>query len=202
MPRAALRPRRRLDSIRRAQRRVGSLSRRRGSRTTAGATSRRRGSRASMAISAGRAPTPRSSSRRPPTTISAWSGRRRSSCSTTTTGRSSPGRRLQRTLRRLLALNGRYDVTDHWTVQSNLYYRRFHQEHVDGNSAEVERCSGAAANPLFNTLCLEDDGFPRQPAANFQLITQNNQPINCPQGPAIPARACRGARSTAPSPTR
>ena len=55
--------------------------------------------------------------------------------------------------------------------------------HVDGNSAEVERCSGAAANPLFNTLCLEDDGFPRQPAANFQLITQNNQPINCPPGP-------------------
>ena len=60
----------------------------------------------------------------------------------------------------LLALNGRYSVTDHWTVQSNLYYRRFHQEHVDGNAAEVERCSGNAANPLFNTLCLENDGFP------------------------------------------
>jgi iron complex outermembrane receptor protein len=67
-------------------------------------------------------------------------------------------------------------------VQSNLYYRRFHQEHVDGNAAEVERCSGQAANPLFNTLCLEDDGFPRQPAANFQIINQNNQPINCPPG--------------------
>ena len=24
----------------------------------------------------------------------------------------------------LIALNGRYAVTDHWTVQSNLYYRR------------------------------------------------------------------------------
>jgi iron complex outermembrane recepter protein len=82
----------------------------------------------------------------------------------------------------LLALNGRYDVTDHWTVQSNLYYRRFHQEHVDGNSAEVERCSGNAANPLFNTLCLENDGFAPQPAANFQIIGQNNQPINCPPG--------------------
>jgi iron complex outermembrane recepter protein len=44
----------------------------------------------------------------------------------------------------LIALNGRYSVTDHWTVQSNLYYRRFNQEHVDGNAAEVERCSGAA----------------------------------------------------------
>ena len=82
----------------------------------------------------------------------------------------------------LLALNGRYSVTDHWTVQSNLYYRRFHQEHVDGNSAEVERCSGNAANPLFNTLCLEDDGFPSQPQANFQILNPNNQPINCPPG--------------------
>ena len=27
----------------------------------------------------------------------------------------------------LIALNGRYSVTDHWTVQSNLYYRRFDQ---------------------------------------------------------------------------
>jgi hypothetical protein len=44
----------------------------------------------------------------------------------------------------LVALNGRYSMTDHWTVQSNLYYRRFNQEHVDGNAAEVERCSGAA----------------------------------------------------------
>src|SRR5262249_37302208 len=49
----------------------------------------------------------------------------------------------------LIALNGRYSVTDHWTVQSNLYYRRFDQQHVEGNAAEVERCSGAASNPLF-----------------------------------------------------
>jgi iron complex outermembrane receptor protein len=32
----------------------------------------------------------------------------------------------------LLALNGRYDVTDHWIVQSNLYVRKFQQAHVDG----------------------------------------------------------------------
>jgi iron complex outermembrane recepter protein len=84
----------------------------------------------------------------------------------------------------LVALNGRYSVTDHWTVQSNLYYRRFHQEHVDGNAADVERCSGNAANPLFNTLCLEDDSFPqpRPPLANFQILNQNGQPINCPPG--------------------
>jgi iron complex outermembrane receptor protein len=83
----------------------------------------------------------------------------------------------------LIALNGRYSVSDHWTVQSNLYLRKFQQAHVDGNDADVERCSGQAANPLFNTLCLEDDGFPRQPAANFQLLNQNNRPINCPPGP-------------------
>src|SRR5262249_45526448 len=84
----------------------------------------------------------------------------------------------------LVALNGRYSVTDHWTVQSNLYYRRFNQEHVDGNAAEIERCSGAANNPLFNTLCLENDAFPqpRPPAAGFQILNQNGQPIPCPPG--------------------
>jgi iron complex outermembrane recepter protein len=84
----------------------------------------------------------------------------------------------------LIALNGRYSATDHWTVQSNLYYRRFDQQHVDGNAAEVERCSGSQANPLFNTLCLQDDSFPppRPPAANFQLLNQNGQSIPCPPG--------------------
>jgi iron complex outermembrane recepter protein len=83
----------------------------------------------------------------------------------------------------LIAMNGRYSVSDHWTVQSNLYYRKFQQAHVDGNAAQVERCSGQAANPLFNTLCLENDSFPTQPAANFQILNQNNRPINCPPGP-------------------
>jgi iron complex outermembrane recepter protein len=82
----------------------------------------------------------------------------------------------------LLALNGRYSITDHWTVQSNVYTRHFNQAHVDGNDADVERCSGVATNPLFNTLCLENDGFPAQPAANFQILNANNQPINCPPG--------------------
>src|SRR5262249_41837575 len=84
----------------------------------------------------------------------------------------------------LVALNGRYSVTDHWTVQSNLYYRRFNQQHLDGTAAEIERCSGAANNPLFNTLCLENDAFPqpRPPAAGFQILNQNSQPIPCPPG--------------------
>src|SRR5262249_20340462 len=82
----------------------------------------------------------------------------------------------------LVSLNGRYSVTDHWTVQNILYVRKFVQHHVDGNDANVERCSGNMANPLFNKLCLEDDGFPAQPKANFQILTQSNQPINCPPG--------------------
>ena len=102
----------------------------------------------------------------------------------------------------LLALNGRYSITDHWTVQSNLYLRKFDQAHVDGNGAEVERCSGMVGNPLFNTLCLENDGFSNQPQANFQIFTGSNQPINCPPATGTLALPRRGARSTALSPTR
>jgi iron complex outermembrane recepter protein len=83
----------------------------------------------------------------------------------------------------LVALNGRYSVTDHWTVQSNLYYRRFNQQHVDGNAAEVEGCRGDQANSLFNTLCLQNQGFPASlPQASFQILNQNGQPIACPPG--------------------
>ena len=86
----------------------------------------------------------------------------------------------------LLALNGKFAVAPTWTVQSNLYLRQFRQQHLDGNDANIERCSGNPANPLFNTLCLEDDGFPPPvPAkANFQILGPNNQPISCPPGPA------------------
>ena len=46
-------------------------------------------------------------------------------------------------------------------------------------------------------------GFRRQPAANFQLLNQNNQPINCPPGPArTRAQPRLGARSIAPGPRR
>jgi iron complex outermembrane receptor protein len=85
----------------------------------------------------------------------------------------------------LIALNAKFTLTDTWALQSNVYVRKFRQAHVDGNDAELERCSGVAANPLFNTLCLEDDGFPAPvPAkANFQILGPNNQPIPCPPGP-------------------
>jgi len=44
----------------------------------------------------------------------------------------------------LLALNGRYAVTDHWTVQSNLYVRKFQQARVEA---------------IIRVLCIETDGL-------------------------------------------
>ncbi len=84
----------------------------------------------------------------------------------------------------LLALNGRHEISDTWSLSGNVYLRGFRQSHTDGNDADIERCSGAAANPLFNTLCLENDAFPapRPPAASFQILNAANQPIPCPPG--------------------
>jgi len=86
----------------------------------------------------------------------------------------------------LLSLNGQHAVTDTFSVQGNAYVRRFEQRHVDGNSAELERCSAASSFP--NRLCLEDDGFPRPtpvtPAFRnqFVILDQNNNAIPCPPG--------------------
>jgi iron complex outermembrane recepter protein len=90
----------------------------------------------------------------------------------------------------LTALNGRFSATDHWIIQTNLYMRNFKQEHLDGNTADVERCSNQASPQFRNHLCLEDDGFPRPPAPipvafrnQFAVLDQNNFPIPCPTAP-------------------
>lgn len=86
----------------------------------------------------------------------------------------------------LVALNGKFSLADDWTVQSNVYVRGFKQAHIDGNGADVKRCSNASSFP--NRLCLEDDGFPRPtpvtPAFRnqFVILDQNNNPIPCPPG--------------------
>src|SRR5215475_7244547 len=86
----------------------------------------------------------------------------------------------------MLILNGQHAVTDTFSVQGNAYVRRFEQRHVDGNGAEVERCSAASSFP--NQLCLEDDGFPRPNPVTaafrnqFVILDQNNNPIPCPPG--------------------
>lgn len=53
-----------------------------------------------------------------------------------------------------LNLTGKFDVTDLWSVQSNVYYRRFKQSHVDGNDTDVEPCE-APGDPTL--LCLGAD---------------------------------------------
>ncbi len=86
----------------------------------------------------------------------------------------------------LLALNGKREVTNTWTLLGNVYLRQFDQRHVDGNSADVERCS--ASSSFANHLCLQDDGFPRpNPVTTafrdqFVLLDQNNNTIPCPPG--------------------
>ena len=42
-------------------------------------------------------------------------------------------------------------------VESDLFMENKIYFHFRVDAAEVERCSGAAGNPLFNTLCLEND---------------------------------------------
>jgi iron complex outermembrane receptor protein len=86
----------------------------------------------------------------------------------------------------LAALNGKFAVAENWTLQSNVYVRSFRQAHLDGNGADVERCSNSSSFP--NKLCLEDDGFPRPTPVTaafrnqFAVLDQNNNPIPCPPG--------------------
>src|SRR5207302_2054711 len=60
----------------------------------------------------------------------------------------------------LIALNGSFRASDAWSLQGSVYGRVFRQDHVDGNDGNFEGCSGAAANPLFGTLCVQSDDFP------------------------------------------
>ena len=93
----------------------------------------------------------------------------------------------------LLALNLKWKARAGWTLTGDLHSRVFDQAHVDGNDANVEGCSSRTTNPLYGTLCLEDDAFPRaiRPAASaFQILGPNNRPIACPS--TLGARPCAG----------
>jgi len=95
----------------------------------------------------------------------------------------------------LVALNGSWKASDAWSLQGGIYARAFQQSHLDGNDADFEGCSRSATNPLFGTLCLQDDAFPseiRPPAAAFQVQTLNGAPVGCP--PLLPGQTelCNG----------
>jgi iron complex outermembrane receptor protein len=83
----------------------------------------------------------------------------------------------------LIALNGNFDVARNWSVQSNVYVRKFNQAHVDGNDADVEACSGASSS-FAGRLCLDDDGFPAPPGGKttafrnqFAILDANGKPV-------------------------
>ena len=92
----------------------------------------------------------------------------------------------------LLALNGRYAVSETWSLQGNVYGRGFTQAHVDGNAAELERCSNSASPQFRDHLCLQDERFPRPTPVTttfrdlFAILDQDNHPIPCPAGPGNP----------------
>lgn len=94
----------------------------------------------------------------------------------------------------ILALNLKWKGPARWTLTGDLHGRAFNQAHVDGNDANVEGCSIRTTNPLYGTLCLEDDAFPRAirpAAAAFQVLGPDNRPIPCPTL-AGGGRSCAG----------
>jgi iron complex outermembrane receptor protein len=69
--------------------------------------------------------------------------------------------------------SGKFDLNGSWSMQTGFHMRRFRQQHVDGNDADIEECD----IPLNGTLCLDDDGFPGQPPGNFQILNSAGAPI-------------------------
>ena len=95
----------------------------------------------------------------------------------------------------LVALNGSFEASDAWSIQGSLYGRVFRQDHLDGNDGNFEGCSRDVSNPLFGTLCVQDDDFPaavRPPAAAFQVLGANGQPVGCPPLVAGQTKLCNG----------
>ncbi|HEY0439730.1 MAG TPA: TonB-dependent receptor [Xanthobacteraceae bacterium] len=81
----------------------------------------------------------------------------------------------------LLALNGKFALPEGWLLQTNVYARKFQQQHVDGNAADVERCSRSSSFPT--SLCLQDDAFPRPSPITtafrnqFVILNPANTPV-------------------------
>jgi iron complex outermembrane receptor protein len=94
----------------------------------------------------------------------------------------------------LVSASGRYRIATDWSLSANLYMRRFDQAHVDGNDGDFEGCSSSKTNPLYATLCLQDDAYPkaiRPAAANFQVQTLAGAPVQCAPVSGS-ARPCAG----------
>lgn len=55
----------------------------------------------------------------------------------------------------MLNLQGKFELTDTWSLQANAYYRRYKSDRVDGNDTDIRACED---DPTL--LCLEADDFP------------------------------------------
>jgi iron complex outermembrane receptor protein len=62
----------------------------------------------------------------------------------------------------MVNLEGKFEVTDAWSLQTNAYYRRFKRDGVDGNDTDLGPCE---SNPNF--LCLE--------AGEFEGVDENDR---------------------------
>lgn len=58
----------------------------------------------------------------------------------------------------MLNLQGKFDISDAWSLQTNVYYRRFNRDGVDGNDTDVGPCEEDTRREGF--LCLEGEEFP------------------------------------------
>src|SRR5262249_50216706 len=73
-----------------------------------------------------------------------------------------------------------YDVNDALTLKGNMYFRGFWQQHVDGNSSEIQSCDPSA---LPGFLCFGD--------ATTPLFAINGQPVTDFLNGAVPGTVDR-----------
>ncbi|WP_040577342.1 TonB-dependent receptor [Methylopila sp. M107] len=68
----------------------------------------------------------------------------------------------------MLAMQGNFDVTDKWSLQTNAYYRKFNRDGVDGNDTDVRPCGTDG-----QWLCLDGDddvrNFVRDPVTGKRI---------------------------------
>jgi iron complex outermembrane receptor protein len=82
-----------------------------------------------------------------------------------------------------IAANGTFNLSDTWTLQTNLYARRFYQRHLDGNVGDFETCS--ARSSFSGQICLQDDAIPT-PAGGKTTAFRNQFVILGPNGASFP----------------
>jgi iron complex outermembrane recepter protein len=82
-----------------------------------------------------------------------------------------------------LALNGKTRLDEGWQLEGSVYVRALKQRHVDGNDADLEKCSNSSS--FANKLCLQDDDFTRPtPFTGTAALNFRNQFAILDQGGA------------------